>query len=138
MLFKASVSIRTRAIQTATKKAGAIGLMAVGLMLTVFQRPGIAQASGQEASASEVNCRPVSANTPPPQWPAHIHGTITASPTVAFNITENGKVEGLALKRSSGVRAYDQAIMKAVKQWTYKPAPGCGVRESTATFNLPR
>ena len=47
------------------------------------------------------------------------------SPLVSFQITESGEVTGARLKRSSGVRDYDDAALSFVRSTKYNARPGC-------------
>lgn len=53
------------------------------------------------------------------------------SPIVSFQITESGDVTGIRLKRSSGVRDYDNAALSFVRSRKYNARPGCPTIDST-------
>jgi TonB family protein len=51
---------------------------------------------------------------------------------VTFQIAEAGEVVNVYLKRSSGFRDYDQALLRNVRSTRYNARPGCPVVDSTA------
>jgi TonB family protein len=53
-------------------------------------------------------------------------------PNVSFQITASGEVVGARLKRSSGVRDYDDAALNFVRSTKYNARPGCPVIENEA------
>ena len=52
------------------------------------------------------------------------------SPIVRFDVMENGEVSHVVLERSSGSPEADAALIEGIRQWKYKPQPGCGTRGS--------
>jgi len=51
--------------------------------------------------------------------------TYKRSPTVIFQIDEDGTVSKVKLTRSSGVKAFDEQVVKTVSDWKFKGVPGC-------------
>ncbi|HKH98997.1 MAG TPA: TonB family protein [Candidatus Sulfotelmatobacter sp.] len=58
------------------------------------------------------------------------------SPIVTFDVDESGTVRNARIKRSSGALAADQLALAEVRQWKYKPLPGCGIAESKALVTI--
>jgi TonB family protein len=58
------------------------------------------------------------------------------SPAIALEITEEGSMANLRLIRSSGIKRFDDRVVRAVSSWKYKPRPGCGVIESTVVVTI--
>jgi TonB family protein len=54
------------------------------------------------------------------------------SPTVKFQINEDGTVSNVKLVRSSGVKDIDRKLLKEASGWKFKAVPGC-VIDSKAT-----
>jgi len=51
--------------------------------------------------------------------------TYKQSPTVKFQINEDGTVSKVKLIRSSGVKDVDKQVLKEVSSWKFKAVPGC-------------
>ena len=47
------------------------------------------------------------------------------SPVIKFEIGEEANLSNVRLTRSSGVRDIDTQVLAAVRDWKYKPQPGC-------------
>ena len=57
------------------------------------------------------------------------------APVVSFLITEDGTVHNVKLKRGTGVKKLDEHIVRYVREWKYKPMPGCeGVETTTSVL----
>jgi TonB family protein len=53
------------------------------------------------------------------------------SPTIKYEIQEDGTVSNVTVTRSSGVADIDKKQRDAITRWEYKPRPvGCGVIET--------
>jgi TonB family protein len=55
---------------------------------------------------------------------------------VSFEVDENGNVSEPKIIRSTGARDVDNYLLRAVKHWKYKPAPGCGTRGGEADLTV--
>jgi TonB family protein len=51
--------------------------------------------------------------------------TYKQSPTVKFQINEDGTVSKVKLIRSSGVKDIDKQVVTTVSGWKFKAVPGC-------------
>jgi TonB family protein len=59
------------------------------------------------------------------------------SPTIKFEIQEDGTVTNAVITRKSGVADIDQEFLDAITRWKYKPRPaGCGVIENEMTGTI--
>jgi TonB family protein len=59
------------------------------------------------------------------------------SPLVSYSIPPNGIVTNLRLKKSSGSKSVDDAVMKSTGQWKYKPRdPVCGTIDTEMSVNI--
>jgi TonB family protein len=58
------------------------------------------------------------------------------SPIVTFEIDESGTVSRTKIKRTSGSRSADQLALDEVRQWKFKPLPGCGIVQSEALVTI--
>src|SRR5258708_5355565 len=58
------------------------------------------------------------------------------SPTLSFQINEDGSVSKIKLIRSSGVRDIDEQTVNAIRGWKYKPRPGCGAIEVKMSLTI--
>ena len=58
------------------------------------------------------------------------------SPTLSFQINDDGSVSKIKLIRSSGVRDVDKQTVEAIRGWKYKPRPGCGALEVKMTLTI--
>lgn len=52
------------------------------------------------------------------------------SPVIKFEIGEEGTLSNIRLTRSSGVKDVDNQVLAAVRDWKYKPQPGCRTVDS--------
>jgi TonB family protein len=51
--------------------------------------------------------------------------TYKHSPTVKFQINEDGTVSKVKLTRSSGVKDIDKQVLETISSWKFTPVPGC-------------
>ena len=58
------------------------------------------------------------------------------SPIIAFEVDEAGTLSQLKIKRHSGSQAADELALASVKNWKYKPRPGCGVLQSEVLVTI--
>jgi TonB family protein len=58
------------------------------------------------------------------------------SPVLKFEIKEDGTVTSIRITRSSGVTDIDRKVTAALRNWKYKPRPGCGTVESETTVTI--
>ena len=59
------------------------------------------------------------------------------SPTIKYEIQEDGTVTNAVITRKSGVADIDQKFVDAITRWKYKPRPdGCGVIETEMTVTI--
>jgi TonB family protein len=59
------------------------------------------------------------------------------SPTIKFQINEDGTVSNIKLIRSSGVKDIDRKLLKEASGWKFRAVPGC-VIDSKATIDIDR
>ena len=84
-----------------------------------------------------IEARPNQRHTPPPRYPesarrAGLEGRVL----VRAQVDATGRVQGVSLRRSSGVPALDQAALDAVRRWRFHPRTVDGVT-SAATVEVP-
>ena len=58
------------------------------------------------------------------------------SPIVSFEVDEAGTLSRLKIKRRSGSQAADELALAWVREWKYKPRPGCGVLQSEVLVTI--
>lgn len=66
---------------------------------------------------------PLPTNAPPVYPPAAIARRVQGTTLLSVTVTVEGTVSGVTVKRSSGSRLLDQAALKAVAAWRFKPRP---------------
>ena len=70
-------------------------------------------------------------NNPPPAYPAESRRLKEEGVVMLrVDISSQGKVEQLALNKSSGYERLDQAALKAVRKWIFQPSVIAGIRIS--------
>ena len=70
-----------------------------------------------------LRAEPDYARSPQPEYPAsarkrRLQGVVL----LAVHVSAGGRAESVAIKKSSGFEALDEAAIKAVRGWTFKPA----------------
>jgi TonB family protein len=69
-------------------------------------------------------------------WPKDVTG-LKSGPTVKYMIEMDGSVSHVSSEKSSGSKAFDDAVLDAMKKSSYRPLKaGCGPQESVVTFTL--
>jgi len=91
-------------------------------------------------SPADARCAPELVNVPRYGKPKKFHfekgERYRHSAYVSFKVDENGSVSQPSVVRSTGVKDVDNYLLKAVKGWKYKPAPGCGTRDAEADLTV--
>jgi len=93
-----------------------------------------------EFGAGEVDQEPTASSTFDPQVPTSVKKKLTGRGSVEVLVgglvDETGVVVEVSIKRSSGIAALDEAALKALKRWKFKPAIRDG-RRAKAHINQP-
>jgi TonB family protein len=71
-----------------------------------------------------------------PEGPFHWLPGYKNSPTLKFQVNEDGTVSGVKLTRGSGVKDIDKHVVAAVSHWKYKPRPGCGIIDTEMSLTI--
>src|SRR5215467_3988756 len=96
------------------------------LLAFFFPAPSPCQTRGTEGVSSECKNRTLEKKLAPKGPYKFLPGeTYKRSPTVIFQIDEDGTVSKVKLTRSSGVKAFDEQVVKTVSDWKFKGVPGC-------------
>ena len=56
------------------------------------------------------------------------------APVVTFFIAKDGTVHDVKLKQRTGAKQLDEYMVRYVRQWKYKPIPGCQGVETTRSI----
>jgi protein TonB len=89
------------------------------------------------ASGARGSTKPQYLSNPAPEYPASSraageHGNVM----LRVEVDAKGRVASIAIAKSSGFRDLDNAAVRAVKRWKFKPATVGGIPVST-TINVP-
>ncbi len=85
------------------------------------------------------NCEMRLLHAPKPVYPhdsGHEKRVLKSATVVELVVKDDGSIKTIGLRRSCGIRIYDQAIIRALKKWRYNEAKGCGQRRATVTVNI--
>ena len=95
-------------------------------LLFPFAVPCRCQTGGPEKVSPKCRNRQIVNNRgPSPPYKFLPGESYKDSPTIKFQINEDGTVSNVKLMRSSGVKDIDRKLIKAASAWTYKAVPGC-------------
>jgi len=105
---------------------GALALFAGGLVTSMCQDK--TEKSDTDAKTFAKRCNPRIVRKAELKRKAikfHEGEKLKNHPLIAFQITESGEVSGATVKRSSGVRGYDDSALSFVRSEKYNSRPGC-------------
>lgn len=103
---------------------------------------GASRNGGASASVEDRSIEPV--NLTAPDYPRRaVRKKLNGEVTVAFTVNENGRTEDIEVVDADPPNVFDRAAVRAVRQWTFKPAIRNGAPTServkqTIQFDLDR
>ncbi len=85
------------------------------------------------------DCIPRALYRPSVDWRQVTYPTqdrVMGNAEIHYQIDQTGTVRSVAVTSSGGSEEIDQKLISTVRTWRYKPAPGCGIRETYVYLNI--